>query len=62
MGTLGQQLAVSQALGPDRSTETKLVRKLLHRCEKLQMQVDSLVPQHVPRSLPEKSQVGTWQH
>lgn len=36
----------------------KLVRKLLHRCERLQQQVDSLVPQQVQRSLQEKTQVG----
>ncbi|XP_054142930.1 glutamine-rich protein 2-like isoform X1 [Melozone crissalis] len=37
-------------------TDNKLVRKLLHRCERLQQQVDSLVPQVAQRSLPDKTQ------
>lgn len=55
MGTGRQQQGESQ-------TDNKLVRKLLHRCERLQQQVDSLMPQQVQRSLPEKTQVGSWQH
>ncbi|XP_077028008.1 glutamine-rich protein 2-like isoform X1 [Agelaius phoeniceus] len=49
MGTGKQQQGESH-------TDNKLVRKLLHRCERLQQQVDSLVPQQVQRSLPEKTQ------
>lgn len=62
MGSVGQEQGESQAVCPDRSSDSKLVRKLLHRCEKLQEQVDSLVPQQVQRSLPQKTQVGSWQH
>ncbi|XP_039423181.1 glutamine-rich protein 2-like isoform X4 [Corvus cornix cornix] len=56
MGSVGQEQGESQTVCPDRSSESKLVRKLLHRCEKLQEQVDSLVPQQVQRSLPQKTQ------
>ncbi|XP_068857768.1 glutamine-rich protein 2-like isoform X2 [Aphelocoma coerulescens] len=56
MGSVGQEQGESQAVCPDRSSESKLVRKLLHHCEKLQKQVDSLVPQQVQRSLPQKTQ------
>lgn len=52
MGTGMQQQGESHV-------DNKLVRKLLHRCERLQQQVDSLVPQQVQRSLPEKTQVGS---
>lgn len=62
MGSVGQEQGESQAVCPDRSSDSKLVRKLLHRCEKLQEQVDSLVPQQVQSSLPQKTQVGSWQH
>lgn len=55
MGSVGQQ-----AVCPDRSSNTKLVRKLIHHCERLQEQVDSLVPQLKQR--PQKTQVGSWQH
>ncbi|XP_048147523.1 myosin-4-like isoform X2 [Corvus hawaiiensis] len=56
MGSAGQEQGESQTVCPDRSSESKLVRKLLHRCEKLQEQVDSLVPHQVQRSLPQKTQ------
>ncbi|XP_039585747.1 glutamine-rich protein 2-like isoform X1 [Passer montanus] len=49
MGTARQQQGESRL-------DNKLVRKLLHRCERLQHQVDSLVPQQLQRSLPEKTQ------
>ncbi|XP_041342071.1 glutamine-rich protein 2-like isoform X2 [Pyrgilauda ruficollis] len=49
MGTAKQQPGESHS-------DNKLVRKLLHRCERLQQQVDCLVPQQVQRSLPEKTQ------
>ncbi|XP_037979316.1 glutamine-rich protein 2-like isoform X3 [Motacilla alba alba] len=49
MGTGRQQQGESRS-------DNKLVRKLLHRCERLQQQVDSLVPQQLQRSLPEKTQ------
>ncbi|CAN8220252.1 unnamed protein product [Coccothraustes coccothraustes] len=49
MGTGRQQQGESHS-------DNKLVRKLLHRCERLQQQVDSLVPQQVQRSLQEKTQ------
>ncbi|XP_053860121.1 glutamine-rich protein 2-like isoform X2 [Vidua macroura] len=56
METVGQQQGESQAVCPDSSSDTKLVRKLLHRCERLQQQVDSLVPHQVQRSLPQETQ------
>ncbi|XP_015507672.1 glutamine-rich protein 2-like [Parus major] len=56
MGSAGKQLGESQAVCPEHSVETKLVRKLLHRCERLQEQVDSMVPQQVLRSLPQNTQ------
>ncbi|XP_023799240.1 glutamine-rich protein 2-like isoform X2 [Cyanistes caeruleus] len=56
MGSAGKQLGESQAVCPEHSAETKLVRKLLHRCERLQEQVDSMVPQQVLRSLPQNTQ------
>lgn len=60
MGSVGQQQGQSQAVCPDRSSHTRLVRKLIHHCERLQEKVDSLVPQQVQR--PPKTQVGSWQH
>lgn len=62
MGTVGQQQGQSPAPCPERIADTKLVRKLLHRCERLQQQVDSLMPPQVDTSLPQKTQVGRWQH
>ncbi|RLW05224.1 hypothetical protein DV515_00005257 [Chloebia gouldiae] len=56
MGTVGQQQGQSQAPCPERITDTKLVRKLLHRCERLQQQVDSLMSPQVQTSLPQKTQ------
>lgn len=55
MGSVGQQ-----AVCPEPSSNTKLVRKLIHHCERLQEQLDSLVPQLMQR--PQKTQVGSWQH
>lgn len=62
MESVGKERRESQAVCPDRSSDSKLVKKLLHRCEKLQEQVDSLVSQQVQTSLPQKTQVGSWQH
>ncbi|XP_071436730.1 glutamine-rich protein 2-like [Pithys albifrons albifrons] len=45
-----------EASSPDHSSDTKVLKKLLHNYEKLQKQVDSLVPQQVQRPLPQKSQ------
>ncbi|XP_005060888.1 PREDICTED: glutamine-rich protein 2-like [Ficedula albicollis] len=54
MESTGQQQRESEP--SDHSSNNKLLRKLLHRCERLQEQVDSLVPQQVLKSLPEKTQ------
>ncbi|XP_068032120.1 myosin-1-like isoform X2 [Anomalospiza imberbis] len=56
METVGQQQGESQAVCPNSSSDTKLVRKLLHCCERPQQQVDSLVPQQLQRSLPQETQ------
>nr|XP_030114771.3 glutamine-rich protein 2 isoform X1 [Taeniopygia guttata] len=56
MGTVGQQQGQSPAPCPERIADTKLVRKLLDRCERLQQQVDSLMPPQVDTSLPQKTQ------
>ncbi|XP_063277835.1 glutamine-rich protein 2-like [Prinia subflava] len=45
----GQPQGESQEVRPDHSSGTKLVRRLLHHCERLQEQVDSLVSQQVQR-------------
>ncbi|XP_027565403.1 glutamine-rich protein 2-like [Neopelma chrysocephalum] len=50
----GQKQA--KAASPDQSSDTKVLKKLLHDYEILQERVDSLVPQQVQRSLPQKSQ------
>ncbi|RMC19479.1 hypothetical protein DUI87_04091 [Hirundo rustica rustica] len=50
MGNVGQQQGESRAVCLDRSSDTKLVRKLLHHCERLQEQLDSLMPQQVQKT------------
>lgn len=62
MESMGQSQRESEEVCPDRNLDNKLLRKLLHRCVRLQEQVDSLVPQQVLKSLPEKTQVGSWQN
>ncbi|XP_027739293.1 glutamine-rich protein 2-like isoform X3 [Empidonax traillii] len=54
VGSAGQKQA--EAASPDRSSDTEVLKKLLHNYEILQERVDSLVPQQVQRSLPQKSQ------
>ncbi|KAF4802974.1 glutamine-rich protein 2-like protein [Turdus rufiventris] len=56
MESMGQSQRESEEVCPDRNLDNKLLRKLLHRCVRLQEQVDSLVPQQVLKSLPEKTQ------
>ncbi|KAJ7415143.1 glutamine-rich protein 2-like protein [Pitangus sulphuratus] len=54
MESTGQKQA--EAARPDHSSDTEVLKKLLHDYEILQERVDSLVPQQVQRSLPQKSQ------
>ncbi|XP_032941665.1 glutamine-rich protein 2-like isoform X2 [Catharus ustulatus] len=56
MENMGQTQRELEEVCPDRNLDNKLLRKLLHRCVRLQEQVDSLVPQQVLKSLPEKTQ------
>ncbi|XP_017663681.1 PREDICTED: uncharacterized protein LOC108494073 isoform X2 [Lepidothrix coronata] len=54
VGSVEQKQA--QAASPDQSSDTKVLKKLLHDYEILHERVDSLVSQQVQRSLPQKSQ------
>ncbi|XP_050184460.1 myosin heavy chain, fast skeletal muscle-like isoform X2 [Myiozetetes cayanensis] len=54
VGSTGQKQA--EAASPDHRSDTEVLKKLLHDYEILQERVDSLAPQQVQRSLPQKSQ------